>query len=389
MTPPLPRPRSLALLVALLLAALPACGDPPATDEAADAKAPKKVLEDLPYLRPHEFRTTAMRHLLVSWKGAPEKIRKERTKEEARARAKELSARLRADPSMFDAVARTESDDPTTAPDGGFFGFLSRETGEIPALVEATEALAVGAVSEPVETEFGWHVIQRLAREEGKRVEEKASAVVSGLIVVWTGLERSIPPSQTKEVAYASAAKVVHDARTGRVELSRAKEGTPWSHEFFDVYRTAGKPGFEALGQAAKALAVGEVSDPVETKGGWAVVTRQPYLRCYLRHVVVGHQVSLVQSPPSRSVQEARELALAARDMVRADPASWDEAAKRYSDEPASRNAGGFMGDVTNAGLSQRRVPAELERALHALKPGETSDVVESRLGFHVLWRVD
>jgi parvulin-like peptidyl-prolyl isomerase len=377
-------PLSLAALAAASLLALSACGG----DGDGGGKPAGKEPEKAAGTRPKESPTYAIRHLLVTFDGAPAKIKKPRTKDEAKARATELSARLRADPKAFDAVAREASDDPTTAPDGGFFGFLSRETGEITALVEATEALAEGAVSQPVETQFGWHVLQRLSREEGKRVEDRVSAVVNGVIVLWEGLERGVPASQTKEVAYAVAAKAVHEARAGRKDALQAREDAPFTREIFDVFRTAPKPGFEALGQAAHALKVGEVSDPVETRGGWAVVRRQPYLRCYLRHIVVAHQVSLVKEPPPRTVDEAKALAQEARELVR-DRSRWAEAVARYSDEPASKVQGGYMGDVTNAGISQRRVPMEMEAALHALAPDEISDVVESRLGFHVLWRVD
>jgi parvulin-like peptidyl-prolyl isomerase len=374
-----------AASLALLASLLPACGGDGDAGKAGDGGAGKEAAA----ARPKAMQTYAVRHILVSWKGGPEKIRKDRTKDEAKAIATDLSAKLRADPSAFDAIAREKSDDPTTAPDGGFFGFMSKETKELPVLLEAVEGLEEGKVSAPVETEFGWHVLQRLSREEGRKIEDRVSAVVNGLVIAWDGVARKVPPSQTKEVAYAAAAKVVHDVRAGRTEILKEVGTVPFSQEYFDVFRTAPKPGFEALGEVAHSLKPGEVSDPVETRGGWAVVVRQPYLRAYLRHIIVAHQVSLIPNPPQRSVSEARALAEEAARIVRADRSRWDEAVARFSDEPASKVQSGFMGDVTNAGLSQRRVLPEMEAALAELEPDEISDVVESRLGFHVLWRVD
>ena len=47
------------------------------------------------------------------------------------------------------------------------------------------------------------------------------------------------------------------------------------------------------------------------------------------------------------------------------------------------------MGDVSNVGKAERAVPPEFEDALIRLKPGEFSEVVSTRLGFHVFWRLD
>ena len=83
-----------------------------------------------------------------------------RTHDEAQALAGELRARLAAAGADFEAIARETSEDGSRER-GGDMGWLGR--GRLaPAYENAAFALAVGAVSEPIETEFGFHVIQRV-----------------------------------------------------------------------------------------------------------------------------------------------------------------------------------------------------------------------------------
>ena len=64
----------------------------------------------------------------------------------------------------FAAVARELSTDQATAANGGALGWFTREEMVAP-FAEAAFALEPGAISEPVETEFGWHIIQVADRD--------------------------------------------------------------------------------------------------------------------------------------------------------------------------------------------------------------------------------
>jgi peptidyl-prolyl cis-trans isomerase C len=59
----------------------------------------------------------------------------------------------------FATVARELSTDESTAANGGELGWFTREEMVAP-FAEAAFAMELGSISEPVETEFGWHVIQ-------------------------------------------------------------------------------------------------------------------------------------------------------------------------------------------------------------------------------------
>jgi peptidyl-prolyl cis-trans isomerase SurA len=101
------------------------------------------------------------RHILIRYQGAknaPDEIT--RSKEEALTLAGEVRVALSADDADFEAIARERSED-SSAERGGDMGELGRGR-----LAEAYEAaawdLAPGGISDPVETEFGYHIIQRV-----------------------------------------------------------------------------------------------------------------------------------------------------------------------------------------------------------------------------------
>ncbi|MFK7999637.1 MAG: peptidylprolyl isomerase [Polyangiales bacterium] len=101
------------------------------------------------------------RHILVRYAGARsagDDI--ERSQDEARAAAVALRGLAAAEGADFEALAREHSED-ASAERGGDIGSVGR--GRMAAAYEeAAFALSVGAVSEVVETEFGFHLIQRV-----------------------------------------------------------------------------------------------------------------------------------------------------------------------------------------------------------------------------------
>ena len=100
---------------------------------------------------------TRARHILIS----PDEIRSER---EAEVQARSLYNRIR-EGAPFAELARAHSDDGGSAAQGGELGWLS--PGEtVPAFENAMNELAVGEMSTPVQSPFGWHIIEVLERRE-------------------------------------------------------------------------------------------------------------------------------------------------------------------------------------------------------------------------------
>jgi peptidyl-prolyl cis-trans isomerase D len=81
-----------------------------------------------------------------------------------------------------------------------------------------------------------------------------------------------------------------------------------------------------------------------------------------------------------REKEEARKKAQAIAAAVRKDPASFAEVAKKESQDPGSRDAGGDLGFAPRGSFVK-----PYEDALFRMKEGQISDVVESEFGFHVI----
>jgi peptidyl-prolyl cis-trans isomerase SurA len=71
----------------------------------------------------------------------------------------------------FETLARSHSDDKSSAIKGGELGWTS--PGDlVPQFEEQMNALPIGEISEPFQSPFGWHIVQPLERREHDNTEE-------------------------------------------------------------------------------------------------------------------------------------------------------------------------------------------------------------------------
>lgn len=103
------------------------------------------------------IRQTHARHILI-------KTTEIVSSEDARRRLTQLRTRI-VNGADFGKLARANSDDPASAVKGGDLGWLNPGD-TIPAFEKNMDALEVDQVSQPFETEFGWHVLQVLGRRD-------------------------------------------------------------------------------------------------------------------------------------------------------------------------------------------------------------------------------
>ena len=212
----------------------------------------------------------AASHILIQYVGAASSAEGvTRTRDEASKLADRLAAEARGG-ADFAELARQHSDGPT-GPGGGSLGdFPSSRM--VPAFSLATALLAVGEVSDPVETKFGFHVIRR-----DREVEIVGARHI---LVMHSGSPPSRKPdsvTRTPEEAQVRAAEALGKARSGRDfgELAAEYSDGPTRVKGGDLgtFPRGGRMG-PAFDAAVFGLEVGAISDIVETQFGYHIILR-------------------------------------------------------------------------------------------------------------------
>jgi parvulin-like peptidyl-prolyl isomerase len=119
-----------------------------------------------------EFEKVEARHILIKFKGSPVPNREgkeELTEEQALAKAQEIRKKLAAGED-FAKLAKEESDDVGSGSNGGSLGSFGHGQ-MVPEFEKAAFALPAGQVSEPIKTQFGYHVI-RVDKHDSQTFEE-------------------------------------------------------------------------------------------------------------------------------------------------------------------------------------------------------------------------
>jgi hypothetical protein len=110
-----------------------------------------------------------------------------------------------------------------------------------------------------------------------------------------------------------------------------------------------------------------------------AYVKAHPEEQVHARHILIS-----LKSPqaPSEGGLDKPQARAKAEEVLKRVKAGEDFAslAKEYSTDPGSKENGGDLG-----WFGRGRMVAEFEKAAFALQPGQTSDIVESQFGFHII----
>ncbi len=258
-------------VLCLLLAALAGCGSQATESDSAvqaegGAAAPEELSAAPPPQTPTRPTWLAASHILFTHSGAARAgADVTRTKEEGLALARDVAAKARAGED-FATLAREYSDGPT-APKGGDLGIFSG-TQMVPAFTEACIGLQVGKTSDPVETQFGFHIIRRGSVE---------TVGARHILVMHEGSVRKSPTvTRTKEEALARCQEALDRVRSGSdfAALAGVYSDGPTKTKGGDLGvfpRGAMVPEFS---EAVFALDIGRVSDVVETPFGYHIIQR-------------------------------------------------------------------------------------------------------------------
>jgi len=135
-----------------------------------------------------EWDGVTARHILIRFQGSAVPVRagqKELTEAEALAKAQEVRKRIVAGED-FATLAKAESDDVTSGANGGDLGTFHHGQ-MVPAFDTAAFALKPGEISEPVKTQFGYHII-KVEKRDSKTLEEARPEI-----------DRQLAPQQSKK----------------------------------------------------------------------------------------------------------------------------------------------------------------------------------------------
>lgn len=160
----------------------------------------------------NEFEEAKGSHILIRFKGSKVPLKpneKDLTQEEALAKAQDLRKQILAG-ADFATLAKAESDDAGSAVRGGDLGTF-RKGQMVPEFDQAAFSVPVGQVSEPVKTQFGYHLIKITERTSKPFDEAKAQ------------IERDLKPQMTREAVdqiKAHTAVTLNDAYFGGTPAS-------------------------------------------------------------------------------------------------------------------------------------------------------------------------
>lgn len=194
------------------------------------------------------------------------------------ARAKVVAARKRIlAGEKFAKVAADMSDDPSSARSGGDLGFFSKGQME-PVIEDAAFTMKLNTLSEPIHSNFGWHIIEVLERDTLKTASGKDSLDAQGKAIpeahVRHILVRAQPTQEDADRAEALAKRVHAEAIKGTEFATLVKR--------YSRYQGPASPdgdlGFVSLGtlqpnirSGLDSLRVGQVSDVLANQVGYNI----------------------------------------------------------------------------------------------------------------------
>lgn len=134
--------------------------------------------------------------------------------------------------------------------------------------------------------------------------------------------------------------------------------------------------------KAAFSLPVGQVSMPVRTQYGYHLIyvkDKMPAVGKIFVSQVFVQDTNAMAGPPKGEIADRLRLI---QDQYKSGKMSFEDLAKNYSDDKATKNQGGKMEPFT-----PNRRPGNYVAAALKLNKGEISDPIPSNLGWHILRR--
>lgn len=320
---------------------------------------------------PDEFetpKTVEARHILIKVKrdADPEKVA------EARARIEKILKMAR-DGQDFAKLAKKFSEGPSKDK-GGYLGTFRRET-MVQPFADKAFAMQAGEISEPVRTDFGWHII---------KVEKINPAAKKSLADARDGIRKKLADRAAKARAY-DAAESAYDANFEGEDLKSiaGQQGLAMhTTEFFSRRKPPGGiPQTADFAKSAFGLPEGEISEVQDFGDGYyllQVIEKQPARIPELKTVADRVKADLINEKKN---QQAKMDAQALLEAIKGG-AAFETAAKKFGLTP--KTTGLFKRREAIPGIGYE---PEISRAAFELSDQNPlpEQVFKGRKGYYVI----
>lgn len=190
---------------------------------------------------------------------------------DGRERIEAAAERIRGGES-FEDVAADVSDDSGSAEEGGRLGRIERGD-MVPGFEEAAFGLAQDTLSEPVETEFGWHLIRVDAIEEATTQAFDAPEVQERLLSLYAQREADVVFRDSLETLERLAFEQPTSLEPAATEIDARVQETQWLTREDQEGLFANPRVVEAA--FSEVVMAGENSTPIEVSPSRVIVLRQ------------------------------------------------------------------------------------------------------------------
>ena len=364
-----------------------------------------------------------VKHVLIGWKGMG-RSQSERSNAEAAKLAKEVAAKLKADPSKIDELMKQYSEDPGSAQTGRAYT-VTPDAGFVPGFKDMGLRLKLNEVG-IVKTDFGYHVMMRVAPPPPDPLESAdilarppspSTVYIQHVLIGWKdtlaqkqGMGDPRAKDRTKADADKIATEVLGKARAGEdmAALMQQYSEDPGSKDDARVYPVqpgpSSVPGFTNL---SLRLNLGEVG-LVKTDIGWHVIKRVPppppppppapdkldsvdilkrepvTEKAKVKHILLGWNEVNAGGEAGKKRTRAELEALVKKTVADLKKgAKIEPLMKQLSEDPGSAESGDGYDVTPDAGLVEPFKNLSLR-----LKVGEVG-VVKTQFGIHIIQRTE
>lgn len=144
-------------------------------------------------------------------------------KAEAKKKALQVLAEVKKSPNKFAEFAKKYSQDPGSADKGGDLGFTKRGEGMVKPFEDALFAMSPGSVSDPVETEFGYHIIKLSEVKGSAQTYDQVKNQIRGELMNQKALSKFAEVAESfSNTVYEQSASLEPAAKANHLEVQKS-----------------------------------------------------------------------------------------------------------------------------------------------------------------------